>query len=276
MHAAFIFGSALLSSTELVMVTSIMWTLSWWFYHFILVTSTVILLSGVILQYKSNMSMTQTFHQIFSSDPMEYNRIQVSNSMQNLIIATESKDAYTAGHNFRVAIYALQLAETMQVEPELMRALARGGVIHDVGKIQIPSAILNKPGRLTPIERTVIEQHPILGYEMCRYIGFMTEELAVIRNHHERWDGTGYPDGLKGTDIPLLARILAVADVYDALTSHRSYREPLSHEHALQAIKEGAGSHFDPTCVNAWVRLCNNRNLVIPENIYKSDLALNP
>ncbi|UOF91982.1 HD-GYP domain-containing protein [Fodinisporobacter ferrooxydans] len=269
-HAAMVLGSVLLSITELIMVTTRMWTLAWWLYHVVLVVSTAILLYGVIAQYKSNVSITRTFHQVSDIDPMERIRISISNSMQKLIIATETKDAYTAGHNFRVAMYALQLAEAMNLEPELLKALVRGGLIHDVGKIQVPESILNKPGKLSAEERAVIEQHPVTGYEICKYIGFMAEELSVIRHHHEKWDGTGYPDKLKDTQIPLLARVLAVADVYDALTSRRSYREPWSHERAMRVIEDDAGSHFDPDCVKAWVRLCNSGRFVIPDSAHNS------
>jgi putative nucleotidyltransferase with HDIG domain len=184
--------------------------------------------------------------------------------MRNLIVATETKDAYTAGHNYRVAMYGLQLAQAMNLDAEMLRALVRGGLIHDVGKIQVPGHILNKPGKLDSEERIVIEQHPMTGYEMCNYIGFMNEELAVIRHHHEKWDGTGYPDKLKGPSIPLLARILAIADVYDALTSRRAYREPWPQEKALQVIVEGSGTHFDPECVSSFVRLCSSGRLNIP------------
>jgi putative nucleotidyltransferase with HDIG domain len=265
MHGAIVYGSILLSITEFIMVTTMMWTPAWWLYHVILVASTAILLSGVIAQYKSNVFVSQIFHQNLLANSRERFRINISNSMQNLIHATEKKDPYTVGHNFRVAMYALQLARTMGIGAELQSALVRGGVIHDVGKIYVPGEILNKPGKLTPEERIIIEQHPVTGYEMCRYIGFMAEELGVIRFHHEKWDGTGYPDKLKGTQIPLLARILAVADVYDALTSHRAYRKPWPHERAMQVIQEGAGTHFDPDCVLAWIRLCNSDEWVNPE-----------
>lgn len=265
MHRAIVFGAVTLSATECIMVTTAMWTLAWWLYHLVLVLSTGVLLIGVIAQYKSNASIIQTFHQMFSANPFERIRIGISSSMENLIIATETKDTYTAGHNFRVAHYALQLGKEMNLPPESLRALARGGLIHDVGKISIPEPILNKPGKLSADERMVIEQHPASGYELCKYIGFMVDELAVIRNHHEKWDGSGYPDKLKGHEISLLARILAVADVYDALTSRRSYREPWSSDKALQTIVEGAGTHFDPDCVTAWVRLCHSEHFIIPE-----------
>ncbi|TMV44797.1 HD domain-containing protein [Paenibacillus mesophilus] len=177
LHAAIVFGSFMLSVTECFMVTTMMWTLAWWLYHVVLAVSALMLLFGIIAQYRSNLSVTQTFHQANGYPSSEQLRISISSSMQNLIVATETKDEYTAGHNYRVAMYGFQLAQAMNLDSELLRALARGGLIHDVGKIQIPSEILNKPGRLDTDERIVIEQHPLIGYEMCKYIGFMTEEL---------------------------------------------------------------------------------------------------
>ncbi|WP_276352966.1 HD-GYP domain-containing protein [Cohnella caldifontis] len=263
LHAAIVFGSVLLAITECVMVTTMMWTLAWWLYHFILAVSALMLLYGIIAQYRSNLSITETSRQAIPYQPLGSLRIGISSSMRNLIAATETKDEYTAGHNYRVAMYGLQLATAMNLDPERLRALTRGGLIHDVGKIRVPGEILNKPGKLTAEERVVIEQHPAIGYEMCKYTGFMTEELSVIRHHHEKWDGTGYPDKLKGTEISLLARILAIADVYDALTSRRSYREPWPHERAMQVIVEGSGTHFDPECVSAFVRLCDRGEFVV-------------
>lgn len=265
LHAAIVIGCVLLVLTEFVMISTQPWTLAWWLYHVILALSALMLLYGIIAQYRSNLSIKHTFHQEnVASDQL---RISISSSMHDLINATEAKDKYTAGHNYRVAIISLQLARSMNLDSEQLRALARGGLIHDVGKTQIPTAILNKPGKLDSFERTIIEQHPVTGYEMCKYIGFMTEELSVIRHHHEKWDGTGYPDKLKGTEIPLLARILAVADVYDALISRRSYRNPWSHDNALKVIVDGSGTHFDPECVSAFVRLCNKGELVIQESL---------
>jgi HD-GYP domain-containing protein (c-di-GMP phosphodiesterase class II) len=101
----------------------------------------------------------------------------------------------------------------------------------------------------------IIERHPVDGYNLCKRLGFMPEELSIIRSHHEKWDGSGYPDRLKGEDIPFLARIIAVADVYDALTSSRSYRKAMSHEEAMAIIYKDRGTHFDPICVDAWVQI---------------------
>ena len=131
-------------------------------------------------------------------------------------------------------------------------------------KLQVPDAVLNKPGKLLPAERRIIEFHPVSGYDMCKRLGFLQDELAVIRSHHEKWDGTGYPDRLAGKDIPMLARITAVADVYDALTSSRSYRKAMSHEEAMAIIEKDSGTHFDPACVAAWKRMVTGDPGFIP------------
>src|SRR6185312_7617252 len=139
-------------------VTTMMWTLTWWWYHIVLVISTLIMLYGVIAQYRSHMSIIRTSNQ--ENESSGRIRIGNSSSMQNLIAITEAKDKYTAGHNYRVAMYGLQIAQAMNLDPEQLRALARGGLIHDVGKLLVPGEILNKPGKLTADERAVIEQHP--------------------------------------------------------------------------------------------------------------------
>ena len=176
-------------------------------------------------------------------------------SVLSLILAVESKDPYTSGHNLRVAFYAWQLASHLNVEPSLMKSIFRAGLVHDVGKIGIPDAILNKPGKLTPEEMRIVQQHPVIGFEMCRKLDFAKSELDAIHHHHERWDGNGYPLGLQGDAIPLSARILAVADIYDALTSVRSYRTAWSHSETLEYIAETAGRQLDPVCVEHWVAL---------------------
>lgn len=179
--------------------------------------------------------------------------------------ATESKDVYTAGHNLRVTLYAMEIAEELQLPPDQLRALSQGTIIHDIGKLDIPDEILNKPGRLTEEERAIIEQHPVRGYQMCRRLGFMKEELEIIRSHHEKWNGEGYPDRLAGEEIPRLARIVAVADVYDALTSDRAYRKAMSQEQAMAILRENKGTHFDPECVDAWERAVSRKTNASPQ-----------
>jgi uncharacterized domain HDIG len=257
-HLGIVCSSGLLIVSVLIMTYGELWEASWWLYHFTLFGSVLIMVGSVIVQYVGQPSVAGLFKTLFRPDPRGLIESSISPSVRSLIAQTENKDAYTAGHNYRVAMYALRLAEHMGVQPRMLRALAQGGIVHDVGKLFIPDEILNKPGRLTPEERAVIEQHPVRGYNLCKQLGFMTEELEIIRSHHERWDGAGYPDRLKGEAIPLLARIAAVADVYDALTSTRSYRAAMSHEEAMKIIAQESGRHFDPRCVDAWLSLAED------------------
>ncbi len=136
------------------------------------------------------------------------------------------------------------------------------GNLHDIGKIGIPDNILLKPGRVTEGEYEVIKKHPIIGSSIIGHFGMWTDEQKVIRHHHERWDGNGYPDKLKGEEIPFLSRILSVADVYDALTSDRSYRKRLQENVAVGMIKENRGGQFDPKIVDVFLKLHNQGKLV--------------
>ncbi len=257
LQLAILYSIGWLAGSQIIMATGELWRTSWWLYHFLLLFATLVMLSGVMQQYATGASVGAAVRGLMASNPAERIEAGLAPSIRALIVATETRDRYTAGHNYRVAVLALHLAEAMGLPPESLRALALGGIVHDVGKIEVPDHILNKPGRLTPEERAVVERHPVTGYEMCKRLGFMPEELTVIRHHHERWDGTGYPDRLKGEQIPMLARILAIVDVYDALTSDRSYRKAWSHEAAMRLIAEQAGKQFDPACVEVWVRIAD-------------------
>lgn len=242
-------------ATQVIVSTGTVWNTSWWLYHFLLLAAMASLLAGLVRQYSANGSVAEAMRSLFVHDARELLELGIVPSVRALVLATEARDSYTAGHNLRVALLAVKLGEAMGLPPEKLRALAQGGVIHDVGKVHVPDAILNKSGPLDEEERVVIQKHPVTGYEMCRHLGLMQEEMEVIRSHHERWDGAGYPDGLSGEQIPGLARVLAVADVFDAVTSSRSYRDAWSHSRAHQLIEDEAGRHFDPDCVAAWKTL---------------------
>jgi putative nucleotidyltransferase with HDIG domain len=157
----------------------------------------------------------------------------------------EAKDRYTGGHCQRVADYACRIAERIGLPEREMVWFRMGAFLHDVGKTEIPEAILNKPGRLTDEERLLMERHTVLGDEILSPIEFPWDIRPMVRSHHERWDGRGYPDGLYGEGIPLTARILRIADVFDALTTTRSYREPLSADQAFQIMENDHGA-YDP------------------------------
>ncbi|ACS99126.1 HD-GYP domain-containing protein [Paenibacillus sp. JDR-2] len=259
LQLAIVYSSGWMIAAQFINVMGKMWMLSWWIYHLLLLASISAMIIGIYYQYRSSGSYTMSLKQLFQNDPKEWIHTYMSPAVRELIRTTETRDAYTAGHNYRVALYAIQLGEELGLNSDQLRAIAQGGIVHDIGKLIVPDNILNKPGKLTPEERDIIEKHPVTGFNLCRRLGFMQEELAVIRSHHERWDGSGYPDALSGDNIPLLARVTAVADVYDALTSSRSYRAALSHEEAMTIILKERGKHFDPLCVDALVRIAGEK-----------------
>lgn len=256
LQIAIVYSAGWIMVSQLIMVRGVMWNFSWWIYHFLLFASMIVMIIGLVRQYAVKGTLTESIRSLFTDDPFERITNSISPSVKALVTETEKKDTYTAGHTFRVTMYALKLAEELQLKPEQLRAIVQGGLVHDVGKICIADEILNKPGKLLNDERVLIEQHPVFGYDICRNLGFMQEELSIIRSHHEKWDGSGYPDGLKENEIPFFARIVAVADVYDALTSERSYRKAWTHSEAMKYLKENKGTHFDPQCVDAWEQLC--------------------
>ena len=165
------------------------------------------------------------------------------------------RDFETEDHTRRVTELTLRLARRLGLPETDLVNIRRGAQVHDIGKIAIPDEILLKTGTLTDYEWSLMRQHPLIAVEMLRQISMVEPMLVIPRSHHERWDGSGYPDGLAGASIPLAARIFAFADVYDALTSDRPYRRAWSHGEALEHIRKGAGSHFDPLLVPEFIRM---------------------
>jgi putative nucleotidyltransferase with HDIG domain len=172
-----------------------------------------------------------------------------------LTTALDARDRETEGHSVRVSQLAVELGKALGLTPQQLKALERGSLLHDIGKIGISDTILHKPGPLTPEEWASMRQHPDIGARIVEDIPFLQETLHVIRYHQERWDGSGYPVGLSGKDIPLLARIFAVVDAFDALTSNRPYRQKITPEEALAYLRAQAGILFDPEIVAVFVRL---------------------
>ncbi len=170
-------------------------------------------------------------------------------TVRALANAVEARDAYTGRHAERVAAYGLAIASAHGVDFGDYPEMEFGFLLHDVGKVAVPDAILFKPAKLTEEERAVIEKHPVTGWEIIREIDFLGEAKMVVRHHHERWDGGGYPDGLRGDDIPVLARVFAVADTLDALTTDRPYRPATTFDAARAIIQAASGSQFDPDVV---------------------------
>jgi len=176
-------------------------------------------------------------------------------TLQALGAALDLRDAATGGHSNRVTHYALKIAEVVGISAERLRELSRGAYLHDIGKIGIPDGILLKEGRLTKEEEAVMQTHVLLGYQFVCRIAFLAPAAAIVRAHHERYDGAGYPNHLRGEDIPLGARIFAVADTFDAMTSDRPYRRALSFETAFEEIRSQSGRQFDPPVVSAFLSI---------------------
>ena len=173
-----------------------------------------------------------------------------------LALAVEQRDDVTAGHCERLAITSLALGMSMGLDQTSLVALYRGAFLHDIGKVGIPDSVLLKRGRLTSDEWIVMRGHTVSGAEICSHLKSLGPVLPIIRHHHERWDGTGYPDGLRGELIPLLARVLQIADIFDALTSYRCYKPAYSAKEAIRIIEdETARGWRDPQVVSLFLRI---------------------
>jgi putative two-component system response regulator len=174
----------------------------------------------------------------------------------SLAVSIEAKDPWTNKHCERLARMSVTLGNTLRLPRKLLRAMYRGGILHDLGKVATPEGILLKSGPLTESERTRIQEHPIIGEQICAPLKSLHHVLPIIRHHHERWDGTGYPDGLAGEAIPLTARILQTVDIYDALTSARPYRPAYSHEEACAILREETAKGWrDARLIEAFLAL---------------------
>lgn len=175
-------------------------------------------------------------------------------TIQAMVASVDAKDPYTNGHSQRVSEFSVAIGRQLGISPEDLHQLRIGALLHDIGKIGIPDHILSKPGRLTEEETDKMKEHPTIGANIMRNVRLLREELPALAEHHEHIDGTGYPNGLTGERISLFGRVVAVADVFDALTSTRPYRQPMDVEEVLNRMQHDSGSHFDDTCVQALIR----------------------
>ncbi|MBU0759020.1 MAG: HD-GYP domain-containing protein [Candidatus Omnitrophica bacterium] len=170
-----------------------------------------------------------------------------------LILALEARAYCLKGHSYRVTKYALEIAKSLELPRSKLKIMSSLGKLHDLGKIALSDAILNKNGPLTKAERLQINLHPVIGSMILKNLGFVHKDISIVRNHHERYDGRGYPDGLKKEKIPLLARIFTVADAFDAMTSDRPYRKSLPLNIAIDELLRNRGTQFDPRIVEVFI-----------------------
>jgi diguanylate cyclase (GGDEF)-like protein/putative nucleotidyltransferase with HDIG domain len=191
-------------------------------------------------------------------EPSEVQNADSFGILESMVTAVDNKDKYTRHHSDEVTEYALALAAALGLSDSSLRVVRAGGLLHDVGKIGIPDRILRKPGRLTTEEWAIVKGHPSMGETLVRTMPDLSEIQGLVASHHERFDGTGYPRGLAGAEIPLLARILAVVDAFSAMTTDRPYRKALTREEAIAELRAGAGSHFDPGIASAFIQCLEN------------------
>jgi putative two-component system response regulator len=180
---------------------------------------------------------------------------ETKNIVLTLANAVEAKDPYTRGHSERVGLYSKKIAEAVGFSEEKAEDMYWAGILHDIGKLSIPLDILTKPGKLTDEEYEKIKEHPGVSYRICKDLRTLSRVLPAIKHHHERWDGDGYPDGLEKKDIPAEARIMAVVDAYDAMTSDRSYRSAMPKEKAINILKEGKDKQWQGTVVDTLIEI---------------------
>jgi putative nucleotidyltransferase with HDIG domain len=238
------------------------------------------------LQYRRLQTQNDLFRhhleQLISArtEMLQHSMRQLENSydvtLEALGNALDLKDAETEGHSKRVTAYTLALGRALGLGEPQLRVVGRGAFLHDIGKMAIPDAILRKPAKLTPEERAVMRTHTELGYQMIRKIPYLQEPAEIVYSHQEHFDGSGYPRGLRGEEIHIGARIFAVADTFDAITSNRPYRKANTMEAARKEILRCAGTQFDPSIVDVFVATPDSIWLDLREGIMRDGFAFSP
>ncbi|MDZ4277621.1 MAG: HD-GYP domain-containing protein [Dehalococcoidia bacterium] len=248
MIAALVF----LVEVQAIILWGEVWYLSWWIYHGLYGVAFVVLFAGWAMEVRRGGTLRAIADALSMRDALAQLNRGLETPILELVDAVELKDVETFGHVRRVSGYALAVGKRLGLPPAELRALVLAAEMHDVGKISIPTSILAKPGPLTDEEFAVVKTHTERGHAIAERVQALRSLAPVIRAHHERLDGSGYPDGLAGDEIPLLARIVAVADTYDAITSRRPYREAKGHVEAMAELFREKGVRLDPRCVDAF------------------------
>jgi len=247
----------LLMEVQLSMTFGRYWSYSWWTYHALYAIAFPILFGAWFMEIKRAGSVRALADALSMRDAVAQLSRGYTKPIADLVEAIEWKDRYTHGHVRRVASYAVMIGKELGLASLELRNLALGAQLHDVGKISVPDNILGKPSKLTPEEFDVIKLHVTRGFEIARSVKALDGAIDGIHLHHERWDGSGYPLRLAGEAIPLQARIVAVADSFDAMTSGRTYQPAVTDGAAVFELQRCAGTHFDPRCVDAFVTALN-------------------
>jgi putative nucleotidyltransferase with HDIG domain len=206
-------------------------------------------------QAEAELALVNQNLKVRTTDLVDRQRVLFLSMIKSLVSALDAKDRYTRDHSTRVTEFTLRIAEKMGLNERELKDLELASILHDVGKIAVPEKILNKRGRLTEEEFAYIKEHPVVGENILKPIIELQQVANVVRHHHERYDGTGYPDRLKSLEIPIGSRIMAVADTYDSITSDRPYRNADSHNSAVKEILKSSGTQFDPEVVGFFLEV---------------------
>ena len=253
----------LLAEAVVAMVMYPVWSWGWWYYHLLMLAATAVAVRALLAERvrgRSFRSIVESALQLEISVDAE----QVDfDAVAALVAAVEVKDRETQGHNHRVAELCVQIGRELGMTSTELRSLARSGLLHDVGKLGIPDAILHKHGPLDQTEWVVMKTHPEIGLKILQRCGHFKRELLAVLYHHERIDGSGYPHGLAGDAIPIEARVVAVADTYDVLISDRPYRSARTVEEARAIVESEAGTHLDPRLVATLLKVVSRSGLKV-------------
>ncbi|HXK34097.1 MAG TPA: HD-GYP domain-containing protein, partial [Dehalococcoidia bacterium] len=250
-QAAMACALVLLVQVPPILLWGEVWYVSWWVYHAAYAAAFVVLLAGWGLEVRRAGSLKAIADALAMRDALAALNRGRDRDVLELVDAIEAKDVATLGHVSRVSSYALAIGKRLSLAPQDLRELVLAAQMHDVGKIGVPDALLAKPAALTADEYEIIKQHARRGFEIAERVDALRPVARIVRAHHERLDGSGYPDGLRGEEIPLLARIVAVADTYDAMTSSRPYRAAVAHDAACAELLRARGRTLDAGCVDA-------------------------
>jgi HD-GYP domain-containing protein (c-di-GMP phosphodiesterase class II) len=242
---------ALLAEAQLFMILGPTWHLSWWEYHVVMLAGFLAPVLGMLSQYRTTGDLAAIIEGLFLRQSVTGIRAGDPQALNALGAAVAAKDGETSSHVDRVSQLATAIGERLGLEESRIDVLRWAGRLHDLGKIGVPTSILLKPGPLTDAEYRLMKMHSARGWEVARRCGILSRAAPAIRGHHERWNGSGYPDGLAGEAIPLEARIIAAADVWDALTAERPYRPAWTPDDATAMIRSDSGVLLDPQCVDA-------------------------
>jgi HD-GYP domain-containing protein (c-di-GMP phosphodiesterase class II) len=254
---------AFLIEAQLFMIEGPTWHLSWWEYHVAMLAGFLGPVLGILWQYRQTGDLSVIVEGLFLREAVIGIRAGDPGALTALGVAVAAKDGETSAHVDRVSRTSVAIGERLDLPPDRLEVLRWAGRLHDLGKIGVPNSILLKPGRLTDGEFRVMQQHSVRGWQVAQRSGVLAQAAFAIRGHHERLNGSGYPDGLVGDQIPLEARIIAVADVWDALTANRSYRAALSPDRALAILRRDAGTLLDPQCVEALLDILERSGMML-------------